>query len=89
MTENNNKDQPKKNTKGKEVEDELSPEDLQKKEEIALIVERVKDIEEGVQKLAIEALRTEIKSSTASISSIPKGLKFLRPHYTSLKETWE
>ena len=42
-----------------------SPEDLQKKEEIALIVERVKDVEEGVQKLAIESLRQEIKSSTA------------------------
>ena len=40
-----------------------SQEDLQKKEDIALIVERTQDPDAGVQKAAIEALRAEIKSS--------------------------
>jgi len=70
-------------------EQELSPEDLQKKESIELMVTRLSDEESGVQKLAIESLRQEIKNSSASISSIPKGLKFLRPHYNTLKDVWQ
>ncbi len=43
----------------------------------------------GVQKLALEALRKEIRTSTTSMTSIPKPLKFLRPHYEPLKAYWE
>ena len=40
-------------------------------------------------KAALESLRTQIKSSTTSMTSVPKPLKFLRPHYESLKEVYE
>merc|ERR1712137_181875 len=62
---------------------------IKTKESIELMVTRLSDEESGVQKLAIESLRQEIKNSSASISSIPKGLKFLRPHYNTLKDVWQ
>ncbi|KAG5463469.1 MAG: hypothetical protein BJ554DRAFT_7256 [Olpidium bornovanus] len=34
---------------------------------------------------ALETLRTLIRTSTSSMTSVPKPLKFLRPHYSSLK----
>ncbi len=43
----------------------------------------------GVQKLALEGLRKEIRTSTTSMTSIPKPLKFLRPHYEPLKAYFE
>lgn len=33
---------------------------------------------------ALEALRVQIRDSTTSMTSIPKALKFLRPHYPTL-----
>jgi hypothetical protein len=62
-----------------------SEEDRLKKEELELLVQRVKDTDEGVQKFALVTLSTEIKSATASMTSVPKPLKFLRPHYEELK----
>ena len=32
----------------------------------------------------MEALRNQIRSSTSSMTSVPKPLKFLRPHYAAL-----
>lgn len=87
MTDNNNSKQ--KKDKLQDDTTELSQEDKQKKEDIELIVERTKDLDENIQKSAIEALRTEVKSSKTSISSIPKGLKFLRAHYSTLKDIFE
>ena len=40
-----------------------SPEDQQKKDDIALIVERTTDPEPGVQKMAIQSLHAEVKGS--------------------------
>lgn len=40
---------------------------------------------------ALETLRTLIRTSTSSMTSVPKPLKFLHPHYLdlqSLYETW-
>lgn len=34
---------------------------------------------------ALETLRTLIKTSTSSMTSVPKPLKFLRPHYPELQ----
>jgi len=63
-----------------------SEEDQQKKEELELLVERTKDADLGVQKFALETLSNEIKTATASMTSVPKPLKFLRPHYEELKD---
>uniref|UniRef100_A0A9J8BFM1 26S proteasome non-ATPase regulatory subunit 2 n=1 Tax=Cyprinus carpio carpio TaxID=630221 RepID=A0A9J8BFM1_CYPCA len=35
---------------------------------------------------ALEELRRQIRSSTTSMTSVPKPLKFLRPHYAKLKD---
>ena len=42
-----------------------------------------------LHKPALEALRTQIRSSTSSMTSVPKPLKFLRPHYGTLKDLYE
>lgn len=62
-----------------------SEEDLKLKQELELLVERVQDRDPGVQKLALDSLCKEIKSATSSMTSVPKPLKFLRPHYNTLK----
>jgi 26S proteasome regulatory subunit N1 len=38
---------------------------------------------------ALESLRTLIRASTTSMTSVPKPLKFLRPHFDTLKEIYE
>lgn len=74
----------KKNDKEKQ-EEELSEEDLQKKEELELLVERLQDPEQGIAKIALTTLITEIKTATTSMTSVPKPLKFLSPHFEKLK----
>jgi 26S proteasome regulatory subunit N1 len=63
---------------------EMSEEDRKLQEDLETAVERVQEDDIGVQKLALEYLRTEIRSATASMTSVPKPLKFLRPYYSSL-----
>ncbi|CAE7612398.1 PSMD2 [Symbiodinium pilosum] len=70
----------------KEKEEELSEEDRQKKEELELLVQRAQDSDQGVAKMAMEAMVKELKESTSSMTSVPKPLKFLRPHYSTLTE---
>lgn len=38
---------------------------------------------------AIEAIKTSIKTSTSSMTAVPKPLKFLRRHYDSLTKQYE
>jgi 26S proteasome regulatory subunit N1 len=40
----------------------------------------------GVAKLALNSIINEIRTSTATMTSVPKPLKFLSPHIDSLKE---
>jgi 26S proteasome regulatory subunit N1 len=51
----------------------------------------VEDVSESkeVKKLALEVLRREIRTATSSMTSVPKPLKFLRPFYESLKDTFQ
>uniref|UniRef100_A0A7S4T185 Uncharacterized protein n=1 Tax=Alexandrium monilatum TaxID=311494 RepID=A0A7S4T185_9DINO len=72
--------------KDKDKKEELSEEDRQKKEELELLVQRAQDPDVGVAKLALETMVTELKTSTSSMTSVPKPLKFLRPHYPALTE---
>lgn len=77
-----------KETSSKPVkEDELSEEDLQLKNELEMLVERLNEGDKKLYKPALESLRTLIRTSTSSMTSVPKPLKFLRPHYKGLKET--
>ena len=43
----------------------------------------------SLHKQALEALRTQIKASTSSMTSVPKPLKFLRMHLDELKSLHE
>lgn len=72
--------------KEEDGEEDLSEEDAALKEQLELLVERVQDTDAGVQKLALDTIRSEIRSATSSMTSVPKPLKFLRPHYGTLKE---
>lgn len=72
--------------KKKEAAVELSEEDQSLKDGLELAVTRLKEADEGLYQQAISHLIAEIRSSTASMTSVPKPLKFLRPHYNALKE---
>jgi 26S proteasome regulatory subunit N1 len=69
--------------------DELSAEDQKLKETLELLVKTITEDSslpdhEVIQRQALESLRKEIRSSTSSMTSIPKPLKFLGPHYETL-----
>jgi 26S proteasome regulatory subunit N1 len=87
---------PKKGAKGKdgkkktkkelaEEEAELSEEDQLLKDTLDMAVKRAEETDEGVRKLAFETLRNEICAATSTMTSVPKPLKFLRPHYDTLE----
>ncbi|ERN17002.1 hypothetical protein AMTR_s00057p00213330 [Amborella trichopoda] len=78
-----------KKKKDEKKDEDLSDEDLALKQQLELYVERVQDSDPGVQKLALESMRQEIRTSTSSMTSVPKPLKFLRPHYGTLKAYYE
>lgn len=71
------------------VVEELSDEDKALQEELELYVHRLKEEDTSLYVAALEALRTQIKSSTTSMTSVPKPLKFLRSHYETLKSLYE
>ncbi|KAI8062474.1 armadillo-type protein [Gongronella butleri] len=73
----------------KEQEEELSEEDQQLKSELELLVDRVQGAQQDLHRPALEQLRTLIRTSTSSMTSVPKPLKFLGPHYDELKATYE
>ncbi|KAJ3324198.1 proteasome regulatory particle base subunit [Blyttiomyces sp. JEL0837] len=70
-------------------DDELSEEDKQLKAELELLVERLKESNKDLYRPSLETLRTLIRTSTSSMTSVPKPLKFLRPLYPDLKEVYE
>ncbi|XP_044503158.1 26S proteasome non-ATPase regulatory subunit 2 homolog A-like [Mangifera indica] len=82
---------PSKDSKRKDErkDEDLSEEDLALKQQLELYVERVQDPDPGLQKVALESMRQEIRTSTSSMTSVPKPLKFLRPHYGNLKAYYE
>eukprot|EP00697_Spironema_sp_BW2_P017140 gnl/Spiro4/8705_TR4554_c0_g1_i1.p1 gnl/Spiro4/8705_TR4554_c0_g1~~gnl/Spiro4/8705_TR4554_c0_g1_i1.p1 ORF type:complete len:891 (+),score=267.11 gnl/Spiro4/8705_TR4554_c0_g1_i1:27-2675(+) len=75
--------------KKEEKKDEMSEEDLQKKADIDMLVERIKEPNPVLAAEAINTLKTEVRTATSTMTSVPKPLKFLRPHYDELKRFWE
>ncbi|RKO89788.1 armadillo-type protein [Blyttiomyces helicus] len=72
-----------------EEEEELSEEDQQLKSELDMLVERLKESDASLYRPSLETLRTLIRTATSSMTSVPKPLKFLRPHYKTLQEVHE
>eukprot|EP00979_Chaetoceros_neogracilis_P013350 scaffold3797_cov267-Chaetoceros_neogracile.AAC.4 len=69
----------------------MSEEDQELKERLETCVSTVvnKDSEEAVtvplRLKALDVLVSELRSATSSMTSVPKPLKFLRPHFPELK----
>ncbi|EEH10113.1 26S proteasome regulatory subunit [Histoplasma capsulatum G186AR] len=70
-------------------EEELSEEDQQLKSELEMLVERLQEPDTSLYKPALEAIKNFIKTSTSSMTAVPKPLKFLRPHYDELAALYE
>lgn len=69
--------------------EELSEEDQQLKSDLDMLVERIQGDDPSLYRPALEKIKEFIKTSTSSMTAVPKPLKFLRPHYESLEKTYE
>lgn len=79
-----------KQEKTKKEGDEMSEEDQALKDGLELAVMRLKDeVSVGLHEAALKHLCKEIKSSTSSMTSVPKPLKYLSPYYHDLKTIFE
>lgn len=80
----------KKDAAAKEAADaELSEEDQKLKEKLELCVQRLGEVGDrpdaaALAPAAVRSLAEEVRTSTTSMTSVPKPLKFLRPHYAGL-----
>ena len=52
-------------------------------------MERLSDREHAQRVHALDQLRLEISGATKSMTSVPKPLKFLGPHYAKVKAAYE
>ncbi|KAI5804970.1 armadillo-type protein [Geopyxis carbonaria] len=74
------------------VPEELSEEDQQLKSDLEMLVQRLQEGKTELYKPTLEAIKDFIKTSTSSMTAVPKPLKFLRPQYptlTSLYDQWQ
>ena len=73
--------------KPKKDENELSAEDEELKQRLDELVTAILDTDyETVAKTGLSMLKNEIRSATASMTSVPKPLKFLKAHYDNIKK---
>ena len=84
-----NKENESKKKKEEPKEEELSEEDKILKEELDLCVTRLQENDANLYPGALESLRKLIRASTTSMTSVPKPLKFMIPHYEAMKEAYE
>ncbi|KAK2766933.1 proteasome regulatory particle base subunit [Arachnomyces sp. PD_36] len=70
-------------------EEELNEEDQQLKNELEMLVERLQEPDTTLYTPALEAIKNFIKTSTSSMTAVPKPLKFLRPHYDELTAVYD
>ena len=54
-----------------------------------MLCERIKDSDEALAKTALETVKEIVRSSTTSMTSIPKPFKFIKPHYDSIVTHYE
>jgi len=66
--------------------EEMSEEDKRLQEELNMLVEKITGPDTHLYINALETMRDLIRSSTTSMTSVPMPLKFLRQHYSSLKD---
>ncbi|XP_054714152.1 26S proteasome non-ATPase regulatory subunit 2-like [Uloborus diversus] len=82
-----------KEKKEKKVEDEkepeLSDEDKALQDELNVYIQVLSEDKQELYLPTLNQLRVKIRASTTSMTSVPKPLKFLRPHYPTLKALYE
>ena len=76
-------------TAAADKEPEMSDEDRQLKDDLSMLVQRLSEPDASLYLPSLESLRTQIRSATTSMTSVPKPLKFLREHYDTLKTLYE
>jgi len=64
----------------------LSPEDQLLQSQLLDLVNALHDKKKEIHHHALQMIKTLIKNATASLTSVPKPLKFLREKYDELKE---
>lgn len=84
------KDKTKEEKAKEKAEDmELSDEDKQLQEELELCVTRLGESVESLWSPSLTTLTTLIRASTTSMTSVPKPLKFMIPHFDAMKQAHE
>jgi len=73
----------------KKEEEDLSEEDKQLKEELELCVTRLGESQADLWGNALTSMTTLIRASTTSMTSVPKPLKFMIPHFDAMKAAYE
>jgi len=73
----------------KKEEEDLSDEDKQLKEELELCVQRLTESQADLWGNALTSMTTLIRASTTSMTSVPKPLKFMIPHFDAMKAAYE
>jgi len=73
----------------KKEEEDLSDEDKQLKEELELCVTRLGESQADLWGNALTSMTTLIRASTTSMTSVPKPLKFMIPHFDAMKAAYE
>ena len=82
---------PKKKTKEelkkeKEALEELSDDDKQLKDDLELCVQRLTEDDASLYGSDLTTMGNLIKASTTSMTSVPKPLKFMNPHFETMKK---
>lgn len=75
--------------KNNDLEEDLPEEDQQLKSDLEMLVQRLKDDNIEHYKPTLDLIKDAIKTSTSSMTAVPKPLKFLRPYYESLTNLYE
>lgn len=72
----------------KAVENKLTPEEEEMKKNLDDMIEALFDLDNTIKENAFNLLKKEITGSTGSMTTIPKPLKFLRPHFEKLRTAY-
>lgn len=59
------------------------------KADLEMCVQRLQESDTTLYRGALEQLRSAIRAATSTVTSVPKPLKFLRPHYATMKTVYE
>jgi len=74
--------------KKEDEEEDLSEEDRILKEELELCVTRLDEADANLWTMALNSMTDLIRASTTSMTSVPKPLKFMIPHFDKMKDIY-